>query len=144
MSTLVPSASDARPPIDLWPEGVPGQHADAAPERAAPAPDPAVGMLVSGVHRPTLEVFAPPAGKASGSAIVVCPGGGYEVLAVELEGVTIAEWFNARGVTAFVLRYRLKEYGHPAPLRDVTRAIRVARSRATEFGIKPGRIGVIE
>jgi acetyl esterase/lipase len=75
--------------------------------------------------------------------VIICPGGGYRWLAVEAEGAPIAAWFNARGVTAFVLKYRVGEYPHPAPLRDVLRAIRMVRSQATEFGVKADRIGVI-
>jgi len=129
-----PAAAPLR--LELWPEGVPGLRADAAPEQEG------VGH-VAGVHHPSLTVFPAPAETANGTAIVVCPGGGYHVLAIDHEGVQIARWFNARGVTAFVLRYRMFEYGQPAPLRDVLRALRTVRSRAGEFGVKSDRIGVI-
>lgn len=128
--------SAAEPVIDLWPEGVPGLRADASAEKYA-------GELVSNVHRPTLTVFAAPAGRATGAAVVVCPGGGYSVLAWDKEGVEPARWLNGLGIAAFVLKYRLSEYGRPAPLRDVLRALRVIRSRAAEFGIRPDRLGVM-
>ena len=122
--------------IELWPEGVPGLRADASPEKIE-------NNRASNVHQPYLQVFPAAAGKAVGTAVVVCPGGGYTRLAIEHEGSLVAARLNAAGVTAFVLHYRLLEYGHPAPLRDVLRAIRLVRSRASEFGVRPERIGVM-
>lgn len=119
--------------ITLWPEGVPDLRSDAAPEKIE-------NNRVSEVHHPTLTVFR--AGAAD-AGVVVCPGGGYTRLAIDHEGEAIARWLNERGVTAFVLRHRLREYGHPAPLRDALRAIRVVRSRAAEFGVAADRIGII-
>lgn len=126
----------AEPVIDLWPEGVPGFRADASAEKVQ-------DELVSNVRRPTLTVYAAPAARATGAAAIICPGGGYNVLAWEKEGVEPARWLNSLGVAAFVLKYRLIEYGQPAPLRDVLRAVRLVRSRAAEFGVKPGSIGVM-
>ena len=123
--------------IDIWPEGVPGLHANAGPEK-----DMGEGR-VANVNHPTLTVFAPAAGKANGTAVIVCPGGGYVRLSADHEGKAPAQWFASLGVTAFVLKYRLQEYGHPAPLRDVLRAVRLVRSRAGEFGVRPDRIGVL-
>jgi acetyl esterase/lipase len=137
MGIVLECAGATEPPrIELWPEGVPGLHADATPDQVSE------GRVV-GVHFPSLTVYAPSAQVANGTAVVVCPGGGYQRLAVDHEGVQIAQWFNARGVTVFLLRYRMVEYGQPAPLQDVLRAIRTVRSRAGEFGVKPDRIGVI-
>lgn len=121
--------------LPLWPEGVP----DAQPEgRAEYVQDD----RTYNVQNPTLTLLAPPAGRANGTAVIVCPGGGYTRLAVNVEGNPTAAWLNSLGVTCFILKYRLKEYGHPAPLRDVLRAVRLVRSRATEFGLDPDRIGV--
>ncbi|HUJ43593.1 MAG TPA: alpha/beta hydrolase [Opitutaceae bacterium] len=122
--------------MDLWPEGVPGLRADAAPEKTSEG-------RVSNVHHPTLAVYPAPAGSACGTAVIICPGGGYGWLSMEKEGTEPARWFNALGVTAFVLKYRLAEYGHPAPLRDVLRAVRLVRSRAAEFGVRADRMGVM-
>lgn len=122
--------------IPLWPEGVPGQRTDLGGETL-------VEERVANVHEPTLTLFTPPAGAASGTAVIVCPGGGYARLAIEKEGRLTAEWLTGLGVTAFVLKSRLKEYGHPAPLRDVLRAIRLVRARSAEWGIRPDRIGVL-
>ncbi len=122
--------------IPLWPEGVPGLREDASPENVD-------GEYVSNIHTPTLTVHRPPAGSAHGTAVILCPGGGYRRFALQKEGTEIAAWFNARGVTAFVLKSRLAEYGQPAPLRDVLRAIRLVRSRAADFSLNAGRIGVM-
>lgn len=123
--------------IPLWPEGVPQQRPHTRPDVVDGA------GRISQVHEPTLTVFTPAVGTANGTAIVICPGGGYAHLSALREGVRYAEWLNRLGVTCFVLKYRLKEYGHPAPLRDVLRALRIVRSRAAEFGIDPQRIGVV-
>ncbi len=122
--------------IELWPEGVPGLRADATPEKIETG-------RASNVHHPYLVSFPAPADKANGTAVIICPGGGYMRLSIENEGSLVAARLNAIGVSAFVLHYRMVEYGHPAPLRDVLRAIRLVRSRAAELGVKSDRIGVL-
>ena len=94
---------------------------------------------------PTLTPYLPAADKATGTAVIVCPGGGYGGLAMDHEGVKIAEWFNSMGVTVFILKYRLPANGylHPIPLMDAQRAIRLVRHRAAEWKIEPDRIGII-
>ena len=116
----------AEPKVDLlWPGGAPG----------------AVGT--EDVDKPSITIYLPPAEKAQHSAVVICPGGGYAHLAMDHEGKQIAEWLNARGVAAFIVKYRLApRYHHPAPLQDAQRAIRTVRSRAAEFDIAPDRIGI--
>jgi acetyl esterase/lipase len=109
----------------LWPKGAPG----------------ALGKSDS--DKPKLDIYLPPAGRRNGTGVVVCPGGGYGGLALGHEGKDIAEWLVERGVAAFVLHYRLgSRYHHPVPLQDVSRAMRLVRSRAKEYGVEPGRIGV--
>src|SRR5438067_3521725 len=98
--------------------------------------------------KPTLTAYLPPADKRTGTAVVVCPGGGYAGLAMDHEGRQVAEFFNGLGVAAFILKYRTanKERPgplHPAPLADAQRAIRLVRSRAKEFGIDPTRVGIM-
>jgi acetyl esterase/lipase len=122
--------------IPLWPEGVP----DAKPDGGA---EYVKDDRIHNVQVPTLTYFAPAPGKSAGTAIIYCPGGGYERLAVSADGGGYRSWLNGEGIHLFVLKYRLKEYGHPAPLRDVLRAIRLVRSRAAEWGISPGRIGLL-
>jgi acetyl esterase/lipase len=92
---------------------------------------------------PTLTPYLATKEKATGAAIIVCPGGGYGHLA-DHEGGPVAEWLNSVGVTAFVLKYRLgPTYHHPAPLQDAARAIRTVRARAKEWGLDPQRIGIL-
>lgn len=119
------SAVSAAEVITLWPGGTPG----------AKGTEP--------VDTPTLTVYRPADGKNAGPAVVVCPGGGYAHLAPH-EGQPIAEWLASNGITAFVLKYRLgPRYRHPAMIDDANRAIRTVRSRASEFGIDPKRIGIL-
>jgi acetyl esterase/lipase len=126
----------SRQTIQIWPEGVPGRLPNGGPERIEDG-------RVSDVQDPTIDWYPAPAGTATGTCVVVCPGGGYARLAIGHEGNGVAAFLNGIGVTAFVLKYRLRDYGHPAPLRDVLRAIRLVRARAAEFSVRPGRIGVM-
>ena len=123
-ATLDPSLA-AEPKVELlWPKGAPG----------------AVGK--EDADRPELRIYLP-AAKPSGTAVVVCPGGGYGALAMDHEGRQIADWLNSLGVAAFVLKYRLgPRYHHPAPLQDAQRALRYVRLHAQELGIAPDRIGI--
>lgn len=123
--------------IDLWPEGVPGLLPDAGPEE-----DVGGGKFV-GIHRPTLTVYTPARDGLTDTAVVLCAGGGYQRVAIGERGGPLTQWLNSKGVTVFVLKYRNKEYGHPAPLRDVLRAVRTVRMRAGEFGVATNHIGVM-
>jgi acetyl esterase/lipase len=111
----------------LWPAGAPGAKG------------------TSDNDKPTLIISLPPADKASGAAVVVCPGGGYGGLAMSYEGVDVGAWLNSFGVAAFVLNYRHKGkgYEHPAPLDDAQRAIRTVRARGKEFGVDAHKIGIM-
>lgn len=122
--------------IPLWPEGVPGLRADATPEREEN------GRFLN-IHHPSLTVYAPPAGKANGTGIIYAAGGGYVRVAVGANGGEVTRWLNDLGITVFVLKYRNAEYGQPAPLRDALRAVRMVRSRAAEFGVRPDKIGML-
>ena len=109
----------------LWPDRVPppGQGDDEA--------------------RPSLAIFEPPPGRATGAAIVVCPGGGYTNLA-DHEGEPVAQWLVSLGITAALLRYRLgPQSRHPAMLQDAQRAVRTLRLHAARWGVDPGRIGIL-
>jgi acetyl esterase/lipase len=105
-------------------------------------------LIIGKVSRPTLTVFLPPKGKATGAAVVICPGGGYWIVASGHEGADVARRLNASGIAAFVLKYRIpdsstmvnKEIG---PLQDAQRAIQIVRSRAREWGLDPHRIGIL-
>ena len=113
----------------LWPNGAPGAKG------------------IDEGDKPTLTIYLPEKEKATGAAVVIFPGGGYGHLAVDHEGHQIAEWLNSIGVAGFIVKYRHRNsgagYGHPAPIQDAQRAIRTVRSRAGEWGVDPGRIGII-
>jgi len=115
----------AAPKVELlWPNGAPG----------------ALGSEES--DRPSVTVYLPESNGAN-SGVVVCPGGGYGMLALDHEGKQIAEWLNARGVAAFILRYRLgPRYHHPIELGDAQRAIRLVRFHAGDYGVAADRIGI--
>lgn len=98
---------------------------------------------VYAVDNPSMTPFWPTEGKANGSAVVIFPGGGYVRLAINHEGYDIAKWFAARGIAAFVVKYRMQEYGYPAPLQDGQRALRLVRKNAARWGVDPAKIGVV-
>lgn len=108
-----------------------------------PADSPAVAGT-SPDDLPTLTVFLPQKGQNTGSAVIVAPGGSYLRLASNLEGRQVADWFTVRGMTAFVLKYRLgAKYLYPIPLEDAQRAVRLVRSLAAADGFSPDRVGMI-
>lgn len=140
---LAAFAADAPAQIPLWPNGAPGFEARKdEPERAE-------SYWVKNIHNPSLTVFLPPPEKANGAAIVVCPGGGFRELVFNAEGREPAEYLNSLGVAAFVLKYRLpREPDSPYDLKihpreDGQRALRLVRSRASEWKIDPARIGIL-
>ena len=121
--------------ITLWPEGVPGVR-NIGVEKIG-------GGYNANVTDASLTRFSPAVDRPNGTAVIICPGGGYVRMSTAREGEQYANWLSTLGVTAFVLKYRMQEYGHPAPLQDVLRAVRTLRSRAAELGIDPARIGVM-
>jgi acetyl esterase/lipase len=121
--------------IPLWPEGVPDAR-NIGQEKIG-------NGYTSNVSEPSLTMIAPAVDHPNGTAVIVIPGGGYVRMATAREGEQYANWLSTLGVTSFILKYRMQEFGHPAPLRDVLRAVRILRSRAAEFGIRPDRIGVM-
>jgi acetyl esterase/lipase len=116
----------ARKGDPLWPGGAPG----------------ALGSADDDI--PTLTSYLVPPAKSTGTAVIVCPGGGYLHLAMDHEGDQVARWLNSLGVQSFVLKYRLgPRYHHPIELGDAQRAIRAVRSKAAEYHIQPDRIGIM-
>ena len=110
--------------MDLWPGGAPMAKGTAEEDK------------------PTLAIYLPE--RPIGTAVVVCPGGGYRNLAMDHEGGQIARWYNSLGIAAFVLKYRLgPKYNHPVQISDVQRAIRIVRQGAWRYGVRPDRIGVM-
>jgi acetyl esterase/lipase len=146
LSALLPMMTFAAsaPVLTLWPEGVPpARRADAPAARGGLGPERDDGGRLSNVSLPTLTVVPPAVDRPNGTAVILCPGGGYTFLSNAREGQQYAAWLSTLGVTTFILKSRLQEWGHPAPLQDVLRAIRLVRSRAAEFGVDPKRIGVM-
>ena len=136
-------------PIQLFPKGAPGEQTKLI-EKALPEGGKVGGASVlrlSGVSDPTITIYPASDEVATGAAMVVCPGGGYEILAYDLEGDEICQWLNEIGVTAVLLKYRVpRRTGlekHTAPLQDVQRAISLVRSKAEELNLDPQRIGVM-
>ncbi|MCK5907364.1 MAG: alpha/beta hydrolase [Flavobacteriales bacterium] len=100
------------------------------------------------VQKPTLEIYLPSKKNATGKAVVICPGGGYQALAYDSEGTEIAKWLNSKGIAAFVLKYRLPNsksviIGHKAPLQDAQRAIRLVRYNSEKWNISKNQIGIM-
>jgi acetyl esterase/lipase len=95
------------------------------------------------VDKPSLTIYQPDPAKRVPTAVVVCPGGGYGMLALDHEGKQIADWLNSHGITAAVLRYRVApRYHYPAPILDGQRAVRYVRAHATDYGVAPDHIGI--
>jgi acetyl esterase/lipase len=151
---LVPIPAFAAEPlvIDLWPGKVPGDVGIKGQEAARIHQSPIVGptRLITNVTRPTLTVYRPPADKNTGTAMLICPGGGYWDLYWELEGEEVAAWLNSVGMTGIILKYRCPrrpgevERDPPiGPRIDAQRAVSLVRSRAEEWGIDPKRIGMV-
>ena len=142
----------ASEPGVLWPGAAPGEKGGLPPEADVTKP---TDNLVSGkpvirlgnVSVPTITVFPAPAEKATGAAVLVCPGGGYSILAIDLEGTEVCEWLNSIGVTAVLLKYRVPQREglskHGPALQDAQRAMGIIRQRAGEWGIDPARVGCL-
>ncbi len=120
------------------------------PEPAGPSVEPvwadgAPGALGDGdADRPTVDVYSLKKEHLNGTAVIVCPGGGYDHLALDHEGHAVATWLNSLGITAFVLHYRVApRYRQPAPLQDARRAVRMVRHRADEWLVSPRRVGIL-
>lgn len=133
-------AKASNPVVPLYPESYPATIPAEKQEKQIEGNI----RCINNVHYPTITVYLPKAEKATGCGVVICPGGGYWVLAAKHEGRDIAKWFNSIGVAAFVLKYRLPpEYRHPIPMQDAQRAIRMVRCNGAKWGVKPDRIGVM-
>jgi acetyl esterase/lipase len=142
--------ADDPPEVLLWPGGAPGSESITAGNVVVDrGKDGARNRSVTLVHKPSLTVYLPPKEKATGAAVVICPGGGHRMLAIEHEGHDIAKWYNKIGVAGFVLQYRLarttgsKYTIETHALDDAKRAVRLVRSRASEWSIDPTKVGMI-
>jgi acetyl esterase/lipase len=141
--------SEAAEPIKLWPGKAPGETKDIGAEKYI---EPKKGQIevkrLGFVSEPTITVYAPPADKNTGVAVVVAPGGGYNILAIEHEGSDTCEWLAKLGVTAVLLKYRVPKRDAQTPdnlamVQDAQRAITLVRSMQTELKIDPTRVGML-
>jgi acetyl esterase/lipase len=148
----IPAFAEEPLVIDLWPGKTPGDVGISGQESSRIHQSPLVGptRLVTNVTKPTLTIYRPPADRNTGTAMVICPGGGYWDLYWELEGEEVAAWLNSVGITGIILKYRCPRRpgdvkGEPplGPQLDAQRAVRLVRSRAEEWGIDPKRIGIV-
>jgi acetyl esterase/lipase len=138
--------ASAQEEILLWPNGAPGSEGKTGKEKLRIVGE---DHVISNIHYPSITTFLPAKGKATGAAVIIAPGGGHRELWITHEGYNPAKWFSDRGITAFVLKYRLAHDTLSTytidkdELADMQRAIRLVRSRAKEWGIDTARIGVM-
>lgn len=140
--TITAFVCTAQEQIPLWPNGAPGF------ENRRMLPEEAKDYWVKSVHNPSITVYLPPKEKATGAAVVICPGGGHRLLVYNAEGRDAAQYLNGIGVAAFVLKYRLFRQDSSYSLEkdvkmDAYRAMRLVRSRAKEWGVDTGRVGML-
>jgi len=137
--------------LPLWPSGTPEPWSPGAEVETMKPTDKLVGghsvSKLSNIEQPSLALYQPPKEKRTGAAVVVFPGGGYRILAQDLEGTEVCEWLNAEGIACVLVKYRvpLKEH-YPAStidLEDAQKAVRLTRMHAAEWGINPSQVGVL-
>ncbi|HEV8513225.1 MAG TPA: alpha/beta hydrolase [Cyclobacteriaceae bacterium] len=141
-SSIDVNAQDSSSVIPLWKNGAPGF------ENRKNEPEQAKDWWVRNIHNPSITVYLPSKAIATGTAVVICPGGGFVNNVYTAEGKDAANYFNSLGVAAFVLKYRLfraenSGYTKEHPTQDIFRAMRLVRSRAKEFNIDTARLGVM-
>lgn len=145
---LIALTAQAAEPVTLklWPNGAPEPAGfKSEPEKELPRKNESDVKRVTNVTEPTITVFKPE--KPNGTAVIVCPGGGYSILASEHEGSQVCDYLNTIGVTGVLLKYRVpaRDRNNPSkePLQDAQRAMGLVRHHAAEWGIKPDRIGIL-
>ena len=135
--------------LPLWPELAPGEVAgEVGPEGEKPSKPGEQGILrITNVSTPTLTVYPADPQKSNGAAVLVCPGGGYGILAYEHEGTDVCKWLNKLGITGILLKYRVPRRKdrakHEAPLQDSQRALGLVRKHAKDWGINPSKLGIL-
>lgn len=146
------SVPDAPKVLKLWPDKAPGEKGDIGPEHDTTKDS---DNLIAGrrvirlgdVSEPAITIYRPASSKDTGTAVVVCPGGGYTILALDLEGTEVCEWLNSIGVTGILLKYRVPGREglerHTAALQDAQRALGLARFNAKTWGIDANKIGIL-
>ncbi len=138
------------PPVKLWPTNPPAETLQLGSERTLPARDKQGASIerLTDVSEPTLTLYRPENPDPHNTAVIVAPGGGYNLLAYSHEGTEICQWLNSLGVTAVLLKYRVpRRHGNQVvqevPLLDASRAVRMVRTKAEQWGIEPTRIGML-
>ena len=139
-SVMIPLLADDPERVDLWQAGAPGAPPARNKERVLTEDG---WTRSTNIEVPYFTVHRAPEAVATGTGVLIVPGGGYSIVAFDHEGIQVARWLNERGIHAFVLRYRHGDDRHPAPLKDVLRALRVVRSKASAYQLHPDRIGVL-
>src|SRR5262249_40557710 len=147
---LVARADEKLTVLDVWPDKPPGktlakgEEKDTTNEKSGKVAGKRV-IRLGNVSKPTLTVYPAPKDKATGTAVIVCPGGGYSLRAMDLEGREVCEWLNTLGVTAVLLKYRVPAGGDArvGPLMDAQRAVSLVRSKSKEWKINPKQIGIL-
>src|SRR5581483_9678005 len=142
---------EAMKPFAIWPKGAPGDSAVLEEKDTTTDKDKLIAgrrvARITGVSNPTITVYPAPKEKNTGAAVLVFPGGGYNILAYDLEGTEVCEWLNSIGITAVLVKYRVPEPAgvprYQAPLQDAQRALGIVRSHAKEWKLDPQRIGVL-
>ncbi len=139
-----PALADPVATLDVWPAEAPGETGKIGAEKSETK---GAVTRISNVTKPTLAWYRAPADHRTGTIVVICPGGGYNILAHDLEGLEVAAWLNGIGVDAAILKYRVpRREGRPyweAPLQDAQRAVSTVRGKAQEWGIAADRIGIL-
>jgi acetyl esterase/lipase len=148
-SSMISIINAQNTPILLFPKGAPGETINLI-EKADTDGGKTAGetvLRISNVSEPTITLYPSPDDIASGAAIIVCPGGGYNILAYDLEGDEVCEWLNSLGITAVLLKYRVPgregRQRHEAPLQDAQRAISYVRSHANDWNIDRTKVGIM-
>ncbi len=135
--------------VPLWPDGVvPGETGNIGPEREMPpAPGASEVLRLTDVSCPTITIHEPASGTATGASVLVCPGGGYNILAFEHEGTMVCDWLRELGITPILLKYRVPrrdpDQPHLAPMQDVRQALALIRKNAAAWQLDPARIGML-
>lgn len=147
-AAVIPQLALSQEIVNLWPDGA-APNAISGAQITEKSETDANGILrISNVSVPTMTAYLPPKEKATGAAVMICPGGGYTILAASHEGSDVARWFNSMGVAAFVLKYRLPNpeimtNQQEVPLMDAMQGMTLIRQNATRYGINRDKIGVM-
>lgn len=147
LRTTILGAAEPKATLDVWPGAAPHEQGDIGKEELLPPRGTKPVDRLANVSKPTIAFYPAPSETNTGACVVICPGGGYSILAFDLEGTEVADWLNSIGVNAVVLKYRVPRRKdrekHAAPLEDAQRAMSLVRAHAGEWKIDPQRIGIL-